>query len=48
MLIVGYCFGIHSKRDSAKRSTSIWHTAGSAGSDSTTMSPIMPPSRIPT
>ena len=41
MLIVGYCFGIRSER---QRSTSIWPTGGSAGSGSTAMSPIIPPS----
>src|SRR6478609_6403564 len=44
MLIVGYCFGIAPSGVSAKRSTSIWPTGGSAGSGSTAMSPIIPPS----
>ena len=45
MLIVGYCSASAPSGASAKRSTSIWRTDGSAGSGSTAMSPIIPPSR---
>jgi hypothetical protein len=45
MLIIGYCFGIRSERRLSRRSTSIWHTDGSAGSGSTAISRIIPPSR---
>ena len=45
MLIVGYCFGIRSERRLCEEVHSIWRTGGSAGSGSTAMSPIIPPSR---
>ena len=45
MPIIGYCVGSGPSGASAKRSTSIWRTGGSAGSGSTAMSPIIPPSR---
>jgi hypothetical protein len=45
MLIVGYCFGIRSERRLCQEVHSIWLTGGSAGSGSTVMSPIIPPSR---
>ena len=44
MLIVGYCFGIRSERRLCEE-VSIWRTGGSAGSGSTAMSRIIPPSR---
>ena len=45
MLIVGYCSASALSGASAKRSTPIWRIGGSAGSGSTAMSPIIPPSR---
>ena len=45
MLIIGYCSVSAPSGGSAKRSISTWRTGGSAGSGSTAMSPITPPSR---
>src|SRR5580704_9034291 len=44
MLIIGYCFGIRSERRLCEEVHLNWHTGGSAGSGSTAMSPIIPPS----
>ena len=45
MLIIGYASVSAPSGACAKRSTSIWPTGGSAGSGSTAMCPIIPPSR---
>ena len=45
MLIIGYCFGIRSERRLCEEVHLNLATGGSAGSGSTAMCPIIPPSR---